>query len=65
MDRHSTVLPTELGRNLLGQETSEVNFVCFKYHFTCWTLFMIEHDLKGHEDLGWQLNVDLAQLVEH
>ena len=45
-DYHSNVLPTELGRNLLG--ISEVTFVCFMHHFTYWTLFIlesIEHDL--------------------
>ena len=24
----------------VGQEISKVNFVCFKHHFTCWTLFI-------------------------
>ena len=33
----------------VGQEISEVSFVCFMHHFTCWTLFIsrawsIEHD---------------------
>ena len=50
-----------------GQEISEVSFVCFMHHFTCWTLFISRINrawlYKGHEDSGWQLNVDLAQLV--
>ena len=33
----------------VGQEISEMSFVCFMHHFTCWTLFIsrawsIEHD---------------------
>ena len=51
----------------VGQEISEVSFVCFMHHFTCWTLFISRINrawlYKGHEDSGWQLNVDLAQLV--
>ena len=39
------------------------------HHFTCWTSFISRINrarlYKGHEDSGWQLNVDLAQLVEH
>ena len=39
------------------------------HHFTCWTLFISRINrawlYKGHEDSGWQLNVDLAQLVRH
>ena len=53
----------------VGQEISEVSFVCFMHHFTCWTLFISRMNrawiYKGHEDSGWQLNVDLAQLVRH
>ena len=49
----------------VGQEISEVSFV----HFTCWTLFISRINrawlYKGHEDSGWQLNVDLAQMVGH
>ena len=40
-DLQAYVLPTELGRNLtVGQEISEVSFVCFMHHFICWTLFI-------------------------
>ena len=53
----------------VGQEISEVSFVCFMHHFTYWTLFISRINrawlYKGHEDSGWQLNVDLAQLVRH
>ena len=39
------------------------------HHFTCWTLFISRINrawlYKGHENSGWQLNVDLAQLVGH
>ena len=53
----------------VGQEISEVSFVCFMHHFTCWTLFISRINrawlYKDHEDSGWQLNVDLAQLVRH
>ena len=53
----------------VGQKISEVSFVCFMHHFTCWTLFISRINrawlYKGHEDPGWQLNVDLAQLVRH
>ena len=65
-DLQTNALPTELGRN---QEISEVSFVCFMHHFTCWTLFISRINrawlYKGHEDSCWQLNVDLAQLVRH
>ena len=51
----------------VGQEISEVSFVCFMHHFTCWTLFISRIKrawlYKGYENSGWQLNVDLAQLV--
>ena len=50
----------------VGQEISEVSFVCFMHHFT---LFISRINgawlYKGHEDSGWQLNVDLTQLVKH
>ena len=53
----------------VGQEISEVSFFCFMNHFTCWTLFISRINrawlYKGHDDSGWQLNVDLAQLVRH
>ena len=53
----------------VGQEISEVSFVCFMHHFTCWTLFISRINrawlYKGDEDSRWQLNVDLAQLVRH
>ena len=53
----------------VGQEISEVSFVCFMHHFTCWTLFISRISrawlYKGNEDSGWQLNIDLAQLVRH
>ena len=53
----------------VGQEISEMSFVCFMPHFTCWTLFISRIYrawlYKGHEDSGRQLNVDLAQLVRH
>ena len=53
----------------VGQEISEVSFVCFMHHFTCWTLFISRINrawlYEDHEDWGWQLNVDLAQLVRH
>ena len=53
----------------VGQEISVVSFVCFMHHFTCWTLFISRINrtwlYKGHEDSGWQLNVDIAQLVRH
>ena len=53
----------------VGQEISEVSFVCFMHHFTCWTLFISRINrawlYKSHEDSGWQLNADLAQLVRH
>ena len=68
-DRQSNALSTELGRRSAGQEISEVSLVCFMHHFTCWTLFISRINrawlYKGHEDSGWQLNVDLVQLVEH
>ena len=39
------------------------------YHFTFWTLVISRINgarlYKGYEDSGWQVNVDLAQLVEH
>ena len=39
------------------------------HHFTYWSLFISRINraslCKGHEDSGWQLNVDLAQLSEH
>ena len=36
------------------------------HHITFWTLVISRiNRAKGHEDSGWQLNVDLAQLVEH
>ena len=39
------------------------------HHFTFWTSVISRINrawfCKGHEDSGWQLNVDLAQLVEH
>ena len=48
----------------VGQEISEVSFVCFMHHFTCWTLFISWINrarlYKDHEDSSWQLNVDLA-----
>ena len=51
------------------QEISEVSFVCFMHHFTCRTLFISRINsawlYKGHENSGWQLNVDLAQLVRY
>ena len=60
-DLQANALPTELGRNL--------SFVCFMHQFTCWTLFISRINrawlYKGHADSGWQLNVDLAQLVKH
>ena len=53
----------------VGQEISEVSFVCFMHHFTCWTLFISRINrawlYNSTEDSGWQLNVDLAQLVRH
>ena len=53
----------------VGQEVSQVSFVCFMHHFTCWTLFISRINgawlYKGHEDSVWQLNVDLAQLLRH
>ena len=54
-------------QKFVGQEISEVSFVCFMHHVTCWTLFISRINrawlYKGHEDSGWQLNVDLAQLL--
>ena len=39
------------------------------HHFTFWTLVISRINraclYKGHEDSGWQLNIDLAQFVEH
>ena len=39
------------------------------HHFTCWILLISKINrawlYKDREDLGWQLNVDLAQLVRH
>ena len=53
----------------VGQKISEASFVCFMHHFTCWTLFISRINrawlYKDHQDSGWQLNVDLAQLVRH
>ena len=67
LDHEANALPTELGIKSFGQEISEMSFVCFMHHFTCCTLFISRISrawlYKGHEDLGWQLNVDLAQLV--
>ena len=39
LDHEANALPTELGRRSVGQDISEVSFVCFMHHFTCWTLF--------------------------
>ena len=56
-------------QEFVGQEISEVSFVCSMHHFTCWTLFISRINrawlCKSHEDSAWQLNVDLAQLVRH
>ena len=53
----------------VGQEISEVSFVCFMYHFTCWTLFISRINrawlYKGLNDSRRQANSDLAQLAEH
>ena len=39
---------------------------CSTSHFGLWPFpESKEHDLKGLKDSDWQLNVDLAQLVEH
>ena len=68
-DHEANALPTELGWRSVGQKISEVSFVCFMHHFTCCTLFISRINrawlYKGHEDSGWQLNVDIVQLVEH
>ena len=40
-DPEANALPTELGRRSAGQEISEVSFVCFMHHFTCWTFLEI------------------------
>ena len=63
----ANALPTELGRNLSGRRflkwalfvsctTSHVGLCSFLESNRAWPY-------KGHEDSGWQLNVDLAQLV--
>ena len=66
-DHQSHALPTVLGRNLL--EISEVSFLLFMHHFTCWTLFISRINrawhYKGLNDSHPQTNTDLAQLVEH
>ena len=53
----------------VGQDISEVSFVCFMLHITCWTFFISRINrawlYKSHENSGLQLNVDLAQLVRH
>ena len=45
------------------------SFVCFMHYFTYWTLFISRINrawlYKGHENSGWQLNADLAQLVRY
>ena len=43
-------MPYQL-KESVGQEISEVSFVCFMHHFTCWTLFIsrawsIEYDFR-------------------
>ena len=68
-DHQANALPTERGRRSVGREISEVSLVCFMHHCTCWTSFISRINrawlYKDHEDSGWQLYVDLAQLVEH
>ena len=53
----------------VGQEISEVSFVCFMHHFTCWTLFISRINrawlYKTLNDSHRQPNSDLAQLAEH
>ena len=65
-DHDSNALTTELGRNLLGRRFLKWAFM---HHFTCGTLCISRINgawlYKGHEDSGWQLNGDLAQLSEH
>ena len=43
--------------------------LCFIHHFTFWNLIISRINgawlYKGHGDSDWQLNVDLAQSVEH
>ena len=67
-DLQANALQTQLGRNLLGRRflkwalfvsctTSHVGLCISRINRAC--LY------KGHEDSGWQLNVDLAQLVRH
>ena len=67
LDNHSNALLTEIGRNML--EISELSFVSFLHHFTCWTLFISRINrawlCKGLNDSYRQPNSDLAQLVEH
>ena len=66
-DLQANALPTELGRNLLGRRILKwALFVsCTTSHVgLCSFLESIVARLyKGHKDSGWQLNVDLAQLV--
>ena len=49
----------------IGQEISEVSFVCFMHHFTCWTLFISRNNrawiYKGHKDSGLQQNSEWQQ----
>ena len=39
LDYEANALPTERQESV-GQEISEVSFVCFMHYFTCWTLFI-------------------------
>ena len=52
----------------VGQEISEVSFVCFMHHFTCWILFISRIDrawlYKGLNDSHRQPNSDIAQLAQ-
>ena len=64
-DHQSHALLTVLGRNLL--EISEVSFLFFMHHFTCWTLFISGINRaqlhKGLNDSHRQPNSDLTLLT--
>ena len=68
-DHHSNALPSEARQESVGLEISEVSFVFFMHHLTCWTLFISRINrawlYKGLNDSHRQPNSDLAQLAEH
>ena len=65
-DLQANALSAELGRNLLSWR-----FLKWALFVSCTTSHVVISRInrawlyKGHEDSGWQLNVDLGQLVRH